>query len=275
MKSKKKLIIGLAAFAVVIALYVWGFALQTVTYTVDTDKTDSLKIVFLSDLHNSTFGGGDQSVIWDAVNEAEPDLVLFGGDVIDMWSGTKYALRLMKMVKDKYPCAYSPGNHEEERDDKNEFYSDVKALGIPILAGDKAEFDIKGRKICVYGIINPDAWGKNDTELNECRAVLDEKCYNILLSHPPERLSPLIDENEKQFDLILSGHAHGGQWRIPKILDQGLFAPGQGVFPDYTCGKYSYGDTVHIVSKGLAKPVRMLFIPRIFNRPELTVINVQ
>ena len=81
-------------------------------------------------------------------------------------------------------------------------------------------------------------------------------------------------DTEKDFDLILSGHAHGGQWRLPKILDQGLYAPEQGIFPKYTTGMYQYGDTVHIISRGLARPMRMIFIPRIFNRPELSIIDI-
>ena len=79
---------------------------------------------------------------------------------------------------------------------------------------------------------------------------------------------------DKGFDLVLSGHAHGGQWRLPKLLDQGLYAPDQGIFPKYTSGQYSYDSTTHIISRGLARPVRMIFIPRIFNRPELSVIKI-
>ena len=73
------------------------------------------------------------------------------------------------------------------------------------------------------------------------------------------------------FDLILTGHAHGGQWRIPFLVN-GLFAPDQGFFPDYAGGMYKYNDTVQIVSRGLCKSD---FVPRIFNPPELVVIDVE
>ncbi|MBQ4225962.1 MAG: phosphoesterase, partial [Oscillospiraceae bacterium] len=79
---------------------------------------------------------------------------------------------------------------------------------------------------------------------------------------------------EHRYDLILSGHAHGGQWRIPGLLDQGLFAPDQGLFPEFTCGQREKNGTVQIVSRGLAKTLRMALIPRIFNRPELSVIDI-
>ena len=133
---------------------------------------------------------------------------------------------------------------------------------------------IKGekRKIRISGIIDNTAYGEKASQLEEVIAAVDDDYYNILLSHQPEQIDSLL---EGKFDLILSGHAHGGQWRIPKILDQGLYAPDQGIFPDYTTGMYVYGDTVHIISTGLAKPLRMIFIPRIFNRPEFSVINIK
>ncbi|MGN1036552.1 MAG: hypothetical protein ACI4PX_02150 [Ruminococcus sp.] len=96
-------------------------------------------------------------------------------------------------------------------------------------------------------------------------------CYNILIMHEPQQIEYVIDSG---FDLILSGHAHGGQWRLPFILEQGLYSPDQGIFPDYTNGIYNYENTTHIISKGLARPLRMIFIPRIYNRPEFTLIEI-
>ena len=79
---------------------------------------------------------------------------------------------------------------------------------------------------------------------------------------------------EKHFDLVLSGHAHGGQWIVPELLPQGVYAPDQGIFPAFTNGQRESGDTTQIVSRGLAKPPRMLLFPRICNRPELSVIDI-
>lgn len=274
-KAKKRLIIVIVLLIIGIVIDIWGFLLRTIKYDVDTRKLKKdLKIVFISDLHNCFYGGTDQSQLWDAITGAEPDLVLFGGDVIDMLGSHKYALRIMKMVKDKYPCAYAPGNHEDSRDDKEEFYDEVRALGIDVLLGEKYEADINGEKVCIYGVLDRLAYGKNGTQLENVYDMLDENCYNILLAHQPEQIKELLGDGSKNFDLILSGHAHGGQWRIPHILDQGIYAPDQGLFPDYTGGIYTYGNTTHIVSLGLARPLRMIFIPRIFNRPELSVITV-
>lgn len=259
----KKFIRLTVVFLIIVFLYAWGFAMQTEFYSVKSEKNNSLRIVFISDLHNCTYGGKDQSGIIREIDKNKPDLVLFGGDVIDHVNGTENALTLMKKVAGKYPCAYSAGNHEAWRDDLKDFYKDVKNIGIPVLSyGDSTNFMINNQKICVYGII--DAYEK----LMEIKT--DNDYYNILLLHQPEQYGQFTEK----FDLILSGHAHGGQWRLPVILEQGTYAPNQGVFPDYTNGKYEYGKCTHIISRGLARPLRMIFIPRIFNRPELSVIDI-
>ncbi len=274
-KVKKFLIFAFVLAVFILVVYVWGYLLKPVRYDISTDKLKKeLKIVFISDLHNCFFGGTDQSGLWEAITASGPDIVIFGGDVIDAWSGTEYALDIMKRVHDNYPCAYAPGNHEDMRSDKKEFFSDVEALGIDVLLGKCKEIDVNGEKVRIYGALDSLAYGSHAAQLEECYEDLDENYYNILLAHQPEQIDELLGDKSKSFDLILSGHAHGGQWRIPHILDQGLYAPDQGLFPDYTTGMYTYGDTVHIISRGLAKPPRMIFIPRIFNRPELSVIYV-
>lgn len=274
-KAKKRLIIVIILLVIGLTIDICGNILRTVDYDVNTDKLKKdLNIVFISDLHNCFYGGTDQSTLWKAIDDAEPDMILFGGDVIDAWSGTEHALSLMQEVNEKYPCAYAPGNHEVMRSDTEEFYAEVEKLGIDVLLGKCSELEVNGEKVYVYGVLDCLEYGQNGTQLENVYDMLDEDCYNILLAHQPEQIDELLGDGSKSFDLILSGHAHGGQWRIPYILDQGLYAPDQGLFPDYTNGIYTYGDTTHIISRGLAKPPRMIFIPRIFNRPELSVIHV-
>lgn len=259
----KKLKISAVVLAVIALLYAWGFALRPVNYSVKSDKAESLKIAFISDLHNCFFGGKDQSGILNQIEKFNPDLVLFGGDVIDHKGGTENALTLMKMTAEKYPCAYTAGNHETYRDDLKGFYQDVKNLGVAIPDDCiPAEFEINNRKIRIYGVVN--------SLFIKDLPQTDDDYYNILLLHEPQQYVQFTEN----FDLILSGHAHGGQWRLPFILEQGLYAPDQGLFPDYTTGQYEYGDCTHIISRGLARPLRMIFIPRIFNRPELSLIDI-
>ena len=93
----------------------------------------------------------------------------------------------------------------------------------------------------------------------------------LLIAHFPEQIDEYLKGN---FDIVLSGHAHGGQWRIPGLID-GVYAPGQGLFPKYTSGVYMHGDTAHIVSRGLWKPSTLIAVPRVFNRPELVIIDIK
>jgi len=275
MTGKKKVKVFGTMFGVYLLFTAWGFRMQTVNYTAESDKIKRpVRIVFISDLHNC-FYGRNQSKLMGAVEKADPDIVLFDGDVLDMWGGTRYATEIMEKVSKKYKCAYTPGNHEEEREFREKFYSQVSGMGIPVLMGDKCTFDVNGQKINIFGTVDDLAQvphqSEYPTQLESCIAQAEQNEYNILLAHQPEQINSFIEGN---FDLILSGHAHGGQWRLPFVLEQGLYAPNQGIFPKYTNGKYTYGNKTHIISKGLAKPLRMIFIPRIYNRPEFSVIDI-
>lgn len=266
---------------VVLALDWWGFSMKSVYYTVSSDKTgEPVRIVFISDLHNSFYGGRGQSGLWDAIEEAEPDIVLFGGDVIDSRAkGTKNALTLMRLAAEKYPCAYAAGNHEGRRKDKDAFFAEAEELGIPVLHGKYADFTVKGQKVRVHGIADMWATDGKQTQLDKCCAEIAPDAYNILLAHEPQNFGDITYECSKHstssFDLVLSGHAHGGQWRLPYILEQGLYAPDQGIFPEFTTGQRTSGDTTQIVSRGLARNLNMIVIARIFNRPELSIIDIE
>jgi predicted MPP superfamily phosphohydrolase len=91
------------------------------------------------------------------------------------------------------------------------------------------------------------------------------------LSHRPERIDELLPLKP---DLVLSGHAHGGQWRIPVLLENGLLSPNQGLFPIYSNGEYFFGETKLLVSRGLARESTRV-IPRVFNRPEIVIITLK
>ena len=277
MKKRTKIRCILAASAVMlnIVMNLCGNALKTEHYTLTSDKlTQPVRIVFISDLHNCTYGGKEQTQLWEEIGDAQPDVVLFGGDVIDIQDKTENALYFMQKVQESYPCAYASGNHEVMRGDGAEFYAEAEALGIPVLHGTYVDIPVKTQEIRLCGIVHVyDEPG----QLTACCQFPDADKYTILLLHQPEQLDTVTGECAKygtNFDLVLSGHAHGGQWRIPYFLEQGLYAPDQGIFPEFTGGQREMDGTVQIVSRGLAKPLRMLLIPRIFNRPELSVIDI-
>ena len=274
-KTKKRLILLSAAVLLNIVLNTFGNALQTLHYTLISGKiTTPVRIVFISDLHNCTYGGKEQSEILDEIRTAAPDIVLFGGDVIDFQGNTENAHQLMKLTKESYPCAYASGNHEALRKDTDTFYAETEALGIPVLHGTYTDFTVNGQNLRICGIMDAI---DHPEQLEQCCDALHTDQYTVLLAHQPEQLDVILEEcvhKNAHFDLILSGHAHGGQWRIPDLLEQGLYAPDQGLFPEFTNGQREFGGTFQIVSRGLAKPLRMILIPRIFNRPELSVIEI-
>lgn len=277
--NKKKVIVGCIAVAAAVAActVVCDCRLQISEYTVLSDKlSGNVRIVFLSDLHDSLYGHDQLQLINEIENTIQPDIVIFGGDIADeIKGGVPYnSYTLARKLVQNYPCFYSPGNHEYNRGDIEKIKQTMSDIGVTVLEGDYSEIEVNGNKLHIGGIYSSDYIVEKDGEMLyqlEAAADGDKDCYRILLCHFPED----IDDNlPGDFDLILSGHAHGGQWRLP-FANEGLFAPGQGLFPKYTNGIYNFGKTKMLVSRGLWKPHISMPLPRIFNRPEAVVINLK
>ena len=158
----------------------------------------------------------------------------------------------------------------------------AETYGITVLEGTSGILTARGEKIRIAGIDDPDVTryanaGRITTrsapyaeQIKQLSAAANQDIFTILLSHRPERIEELLPLHP---DLVLSGHAHGGQIRIPLILENGVWSPNQGFFPRYTNGAYSFGGTEMIVSRGLARESTSM--PRIFNRPEIVVITLE
>ena len=101
------------------------------------------------------------------------------------------------------------------------------------------------------------------------QANADFSGFSLLLAHRPARIQQYLSGG---YDLVLCGHAHGGQWRIPGILN-GLLAPDEGFFPKYAGGTYRFDETTMIVSRGLARESTR--VPRLYNPPELVLVELQ
>ena len=202
-------------------------------------------------------------------------MVLFGGDIFDSRGmPDENAMTVLKTLGREYKCYFVTGNHEF-RHGKLEAYKEmVRSCGITVLDGTHTKMAISAVSGTpdIYGFDSPSSYRDFDFQLPHMEEVVDnyhfEESYNILLIHHPEHFE---DYASLGFDLVLCGHAHGGQWRIPGILN-GLYAPGQGIFPKYAGGLYEKDGTTMIVSRGLAK--ESFIIPRIFNRPELVIIDI-
>ncbi len=260
MKHRTKLAIacGIAVFAGIAC----RLSLNIVHYEIESDKISApVKIAFISDLHNSLYGK-EQSEIIQGIADFGTDIVLFGGDIFDEHNGTDNSWTLVDALCAEYPCFYTVGNHEYKTKMPDFYKEEMAKRGITVLDDETAVIEVNGQQLRICG-----------TEfLSDKNAVTElDDLYSIDLHHYPEDF-PVM--REKGFDLILSGHAHGGQWRIPYLVN-GLYAPGEGLFPKYAGGYYSENGTEMIVSRGLYKNFSCLFIPRVFNRPELVLITLK
>lgn len=248
------------------------------SYSVDTEKLDaSIRLALITDLHSCEYGDGQEELI-EAVREQEPDIVMLGGDIFDDKIPDDNAEEFISAIAGVYPCFYVTGNHEywSGKDAFDAKMSILDKYGVPVLSGETETVTINGENLIVCGADDPDSvMMGSDTEaaglehqLNSMGGMLREGTYTILLSHRPEEFELYASLG---FDLVLSGHAHGGQWRIPGLLN-GLYAPNQGFFPEYAGGTYEKDGTTMIVSRGLARESTR--IPRFYNRPELVTVDI-
>lgn len=273
MKKNKKIFVTI--LLIVLFLFISDMRLKTVIYKVKTEKVDMpLRLLLITDLHSCWYGK-EQKTLLQAVEKKKPDIVLLGGDIFDDDGSYENAETVIRCLSESYPCYYVTGNHEYWSKDIDNILSIVRSYGVTVLSGDCDRVTINGQNINICGVDDPDVLvyvqGAVDMSQQlkaaETDAASDD--FTVLLSHRPE----LADTyREYGFDLVLCGHAHGGQWRIPGILN-GLFAPDQGLFPKYAGGRYDFEGQTMIVSRGLARESTLA--PRFFNRPELVVIEVE
>lgn len=272
-KKWRKLFI--IAGILLVLLLACDMRLKTVFYTIESEKIDQpVRIALITDLHSDWYGENQRTLIL-AIDDQMPDVVLLGGDIFDDKGTYEYAEITLKQLAEKYPCYYVTGNHEYWSRDIDNILGIVESYGIPALSGDCHTLEINGQMINICGVDDPDVvkYTENGKQITEQLKLAEEaaagECFTILLSHRPE-LKEMYEEYK--FDLVLSGHAHGGQWRIPFLLN-GLYAPNQGLFPQYAGGRYDYENGALIVSRGLARESTP--IPRIFNRPELVIVDIR
>ncbi|UNJ93132.1 metallophosphoesterase [Bacillus mycoides] len=231
------------------------------------------KILQLSDLHNKKFGE-NQNVLIKKVKNLNPDIIVITGDLIDSKSyNAEISLQVIRELVTEYPVYFVTGNHEQWSGKYNSLEKELKKYHVTVLRNEHVSIQKEGQEINLLGIDDPEfTSGNRDEEhivKNEIRKAKDgmnSDGFKILLSHRPEFLEAYADE---QVDLVLSGHAHGGQVRLPFI--GGLVAPNQGILPKYTVGLYEQQNTSMIVSRGLGNSI----IPqRVFNRPEIVVVQL-
>ena len=283
MTAKKKKFIFLAiAAAVLVALVIWiawgNTALELNTYTISSSKLpqsfDGYRIAHVSDLHNAEIGKENGKLL-TMLRDAGPDMIAITGDLIDSRNtDIEVALQFVREAVKIAPCYYVTGNHEARVNEYGELKAGMEAAGVTVLEDAKAEISLEGKTITVIGVNDPSyqtdyLFGDSETVMNTRLEELhtEDDGFTILLSHRPELFATYAEHN---VDLVLSGHAHGGQFRMPFI--GGLVAPNQGLFPEYDAGIYTEGNTNMLVSRGIGNSILPF---RINNRPEVILVELQ
>lgn len=205
------------------------------------------------------------------IEAAKPDIIAVTGDIVDSRrTNTEIALKFLEKALSIAPVYYVTGNHEFRIDNTESFLDEIKSLGVAILENERIILNKENQKISLCGIHDPyvsSGYPLGDETPAVSRSLEDlqsSDAFTVLLSHRPEFFDIYAEHG---FNLVLSGHAHGGQFRFPFV--GGFIAPGQGLFPEYDSGLYKKDDTSMIVSRGLGNSIIPL---RLFNRPEIVTI---
>ena len=279
MNTKKRIACALLLCAAGIGMAGLQCSLAIRRYTVQSGKVAAgrqLRIVMLSDLHSYVYGA-NQSPLLKRVAAERPDVILLCGDIVDDKEPQQGAQMLLEHIADIASCYYVSGNHEFWSDDPEGIFDMVQSCGIHVLRDTRKEITVDGVHYMICGVDDPAGSGDRQPRSYGSRTAyqkalesfsdLPKDSFNILLAHRPEYIE---EYGQYPFDLVLSGHAHGGQWRIPYLMN-GLIAPNQGWFPKYAGGLYRHGDMTEIVGRGLLLDWK----PRLFNPPEIVVVDIE
>ena len=277
-KKKRLMVIALTLLLALVLWTIWGNVTVGVTrYCITSDRLpdtfDGYKIAVVSDLHNAQFGR-DNSQITKIIKKEHPDMIAITGDLVDSnKTNIDTAIALVSKLMKIAPCYYVTGNHEAWICSKfSELEEKLLDENVHILHDQVIKLEKGGQTVQIAGLDDPDFTDRDSalqqsmlqTKLNQMNLSGE---YCILLSHRPETFEAYVMEH---IDLVLSGHAHGGQFRLPFI--GGVVAPNQGLFPKYDAGIYTKNNTTMIVSRGIGNSI----IPvRFNNRPEIVVVTMK
>ncbi len=258
---------------------IWGNTALTVnTITIHSGRIPSafsgFRIAQVSDLHNTEFGENNTRLL-HMLSENTPDIIVITGDLVDSHrTDINIALDFVKEAVQAAPVYYVTGNHEARLAEYGKLKTSLEVIGATVLEDEAIQLERDGEKITLIGLSDPDFTVRGDV-FGEVPAMANTKLknltdveggYTILLSHRPELFETYVNCG---VDLVLSGHAHGGQFRLPFV--GGLIAPNQGLFPKYDAGLYTDNNTDMVVSRGLGNSIIPL---RFNNRPEIVLVEL-
>ena len=267
--------LALAAGAALCAGAVWalqgelGVTRYELSLPEGLEGLDGLKIAQISDVHSADIQGELQT----ALREAAPDLIVVTGDLVNREDrDLSRALSLAAMAAQVAPAYYAPGNHEADNPCYPELREGLEEAGITVLENESVQLWYRGARVNIIGLLDLAFHPQGRTAAREELPGLIQDlsvhgALNVVLSHRPSLMEEYADSGA---DLVFSGHAHGGQVRMPLIGP--LFAPDEGALPDYTAGTYLAGETWVVVSRGLGNGTPF---PRLWNAPELVVVTMR
>lgn len=253
---------------------------STTNYEVDCGIGKDINVVHLSDLHGKEFGKNNEKLKRLILKE-KPDLVVATGDMIDsslknMEGVIDFLSDLSKSVK----VVYISGNNEQRCKKAEYIFESLKSKGVIVLRNEIITLSLNGVKVNILGMFEKPKGDLHSSikKINGSYAYEDShklfkrlenlEGLKIVLSHYPEIFE--AEYSKYNFHIMFSGHAHGGQFRIP-IVKRGLIAPGQGFFPKYTEGMHGNKNKL-IISRGLGNSTK---ITRLFNRPEIVNVKIK
>lgn len=232
---------------IVIEVVISYKCLTVKNYNIESDKIkENVKVVLVSDLHEGTFGENNKRLV-SKIKECKPDLILFDGDMINEESkNLQTVITLVKRLKETAPVYYALGNHEIGYLDRktSDLYGELKKAGAVVLEKNYEDIKVKNHTIRIGGLYEyafaVDGQGKmSKKDMNSgLRDFLmdfeDTKAFKIMMSHRPDSFIFGQAADTWKIDLVVSGHAHGGQVILPGM--GGLYGADQGWFPKYVDG---------------------------------------
>lgn len=273
-KNRKKVITVMFLSLIIISWVIWGnLSIETSYLTITSNDLpeafDNYSIALISDLHNSEFGDDNEKLI-EILRSENPNIIAITGDLIDSnHTNLEVAISFVRQAVSIAPCYYVTGNHEAWVGSQyEELKTSLEEAGVIVLQDEAIELNYGDDSIQLIGLDDPDFY-EQDSSILEARLsqINTGNGFTILLSHRPECFDVYQNNN---IDLVLSGHTHGGQFRLPFL--GGVVAPNQGLFPKYDAGIFTENGTTMVVSRGIGNSV----IPvRINDRPEVVIIELK
>lgn len=283
MNRKKRKIIILSVIFVILAVIsvwiAWGNTALTVNEIIITSDRlpqsfSGYRIAQVSDLHNTELGKDNAKLI-EKLKECSPDIIVLTGDTVDSYhTNIDVSIAFAEKAVQIAPCYFVAGNHEARIDEYNELLYILSDVGVTVLQNEVVILEKDNETITLLGVSDPSfeadyLFGDEALVMNSALDELMKEAngYTVLLSHRPELFYVYVSN---KVDLVLSGHAHGGQFRLPFV--GGIVAPGQGLFPKYDSGLYTENDTSMVVSRGIGNSIITF---RVNNRPEIVVAELR